>query len=155
PERPWLRALRAVGVFLVSLLVVLDPAAALEIAATVAGGYGIYYAVTEVLVLVERPAAAADEADRVRSHRRALAVAAATPIAIVVLAVIILTGGAGGTAKAAGDRNPKTCNGYARSCATSRSTRSRSPPPTTRWRRPAGGAGSSPIRTAGSASSST
>jgi hypothetical protein len=116
PERPWLRALRAAGVFLVSLLVVLDPGAALEIAATVVGGYGIYYAVTEVLVLVERPAAAADEADRVRSHRRALVVAAATPIAIVVLAVIILTGGGGGTAKAAGDRNPKTCNGYAQLC---------------------------------------
>ena len=116
PERPWLRALRAAGVFLVSLLVVLDPSAALEIAATVAGGYGIYYAVTEMLVLVERPAAAASEEGRVRAHRRALVVAAATPVVIVALAVVILTGGGGGTAKAAGDRHPKTCNGYAQLC---------------------------------------
>src|SRR5206468_3121447 len=55
PERTALRALRAAGIFLVSLLIVLDPSAALEIVATVAGAYGIYYAVTEVLVLVERP----------------------------------------------------------------------------------------------------
>jgi hypothetical protein len=116
PERPWLRALRAAGVFLVALLVVLDPSAALEIAATVAGGYGIYYAVTEMLVLVERPAAAASEEGRVRAHRRALVVAAATPVVIVALAVVILTGGGGGTAKAAGDRHPKTCNGYAQLC---------------------------------------
>ena len=116
PERPWLRALRAAGVFLVSLLVVLDPTAALEIAATVAGGYGIYYAVTEMLVLVERPATAASEEGRVRAHKRALVVAAATPVVIVALAVVILTGGGGGTAKAAGDRHPKTCNGYAQLC---------------------------------------
>jgi hypothetical protein len=116
PERAWLRALRAAGVFLVSLLIVLDPSAALEIAATVAGGYGIYYAVTELLVLVERPAAVAGEEDRVRGHRRALVVAAATPLAIVLLAVILLTGGGGGTAKAAGDPHPKTCNGFAQLC---------------------------------------
>jgi hypothetical protein len=30
--------------------------------------------------------------------------------------VVILTGGGGGTAKAAGDRHPKTCNGYAQLC---------------------------------------
>ncbi|MGZ4275002.1 MAG: hypothetical protein ACXVRP_14720, partial [Solirubrobacteraceae bacterium] len=116
PARPWLRALRAAGIFLVSLLVVLDPSAAVEIAATVAGAYGIYYAVTEMLVLVERPEMGAGEEDRVRSHRRALVVAGATPVVIVVLAVIILTGGGGSTAKAAGDRNPKTCNGFAQLC---------------------------------------
>jgi hypothetical protein len=116
PERPWLRALRAAGIFIVSLLVVLDPSAALEIAATVAGGYGIYYAVTEMLVLVERPSVDAGEEDRVRGHRRALIVAAATPLAIVLVAVTVLTGGGGGTAKAAGDRHPKTCNGFAQLC---------------------------------------
>jgi len=116
PDRPWLRALRAAGIFLVSLLVVLDPSAALEIAATVAGGYGIYYAVTEVLVLVERPTVDAGEEHRVRSQRRALVVAAATPVVIVVLAVIILTGGGGAPAKAAGDPRPKTCNGFAQLC---------------------------------------
>lgn len=116
PERPWLRALRAVGIFIVSLLVVLDPSAALEIAATVAGGYGIYYAVTEMLVLVERSSVAAGEEDRVRGHRRALVVAAVTPLVIVLVAVIVLTAGGGGTAKAAGDRNPKTCNGFAELC---------------------------------------
>jgi hypothetical protein len=116
PEHTWLRALRAAAVFLVSLLVVLDPSAALEIAATVAGGYGIYYAVTELLVLVERPAAGAGEEDRVRAHRRALVVAAATPVAVVLLAVILLTGGGGGTAQAAGDAHPKTCNGFAQLC---------------------------------------
>ena len=116
PERPWLRALRAAGIFLVLLLVVLDPSAALEIAATVAGGYGIYYAVTEMLVLVERPGVEAGEEGRVRAQRRALGVAAATPVAIVVLAVIILTSGGGAPAKAAGDRHPKTCNGYAQLC---------------------------------------
>ncbi len=116
PERPWLRALRAAGVFLVSLLVVLDPAAALEIAATVAGGYGIYYAITELLVLVERPDAAAGEEGRVRAHRRALVVAAATPVVIVALAVVILTGGGGTPAKAAGDRHARVCNGFAQLC---------------------------------------
>ena len=116
PERPWLRALRAVGIFIVSLLVVLDPSAALEIAATVAGGYGIYYAVTEMLVLVERPSVDAGEEDRVRGHRRALVVATVTPLVIVLVAVIVLTAGGGGTAKAAGDRNPKTCNGFAELC---------------------------------------
>lgn len=116
PERPWLRALRAVGIFIVSLLVVLDPSAALEIAATVAGGYGIYYAVTEMLVLVERPSVDAGEEDRVRGHRRALVLAAVTPLVIVLVAVIVLTAGGGGTAKAAGDRNPKTCNGFAELC---------------------------------------
>jgi hypothetical protein len=116
PERPWLRALRAAGIFIVSLLVVLDPSAALEIAATVAGGYGIYYAVTEMLVLVERPSVDAGEEDRVRGHRRALVVAAATPLVILLVAVIVLTAGGGGTAKAAGDRHPKTCNGFAQLC---------------------------------------
>jgi hypothetical protein len=116
PERPWLRALRAAGIFIVSLLVVLDPSAALEIAATVAGGYGIYYAVTEMLVLVERPSVDAGEKDRVRGHRRALVVAAATPLVIVLIAVIVLTAGGSGTAKAAGDRHPKTCNGFAQLC---------------------------------------
>jgi hypothetical protein len=116
PERPWLRALRAAGIFIVSLLVVLDPSAALEIAATVAGGYGIYYAVTEMLVLVERPSVDAGEEDRVRGHRRALVAAAATPLVILLVAVIVLTAGGGGTAKAAGDRHPKTCNGFAQLC---------------------------------------
>lgn len=116
PERPWLRALRAVAIFLLGLLVVLDPAAALEIAATVAGGYAIYYAVTEVLLLVERPEANVGDEARIRTQRRALGVAVATPVIVVLVAVIVLTGGGGGTAKAAGDPRPKTCNGFAELC---------------------------------------
>ena len=115
PQRTAPRALRAAGVLLVSLLIVLDPGSALEIAATVAGGYGIYYAVTEILVLVERSAAAAGEEGRIRAQRRALVVAAVAPVAVVVLAVIIFTGG-GGTAKAAGDPHPRACNGFAQLC---------------------------------------
>lgn len=111
------RALRALAVFGLSLLVILQPQWALEVAVITVGGYGLFFAVSEFLRLIELSPAAAGSggADTpAPSYRRAAVAAAAAPVAVVALAIVVLSGGSHAVAR--GDRNPKTCNGYSQLC---------------------------------------
>ncbi|MEA2445732.1 MAG: hypothetical protein QOJ12_3024 [Thermoleophilales bacterium] len=113
------RALRAIAVFVLSLLVILQPQWALEVAVITVGAYGVFFAVSEILRLIELgPAAvvgATGAGPPAPSYRRAALAAAAAPVAVVLLAIVVLTGD-GDHAAARGDRNPKTCNGFAQLC---------------------------------------
>lgn len=110
------RVARAAVGLAFGLLLLLEPADALEAAVTIAGAYVIYFACTEILGVIELvPGEELRAVARERRHRRALSLALATPVLVVLVAVVVLTSG-GGSAAARGDAHPKACNGFAALC---------------------------------------
>lgn len=120
PERPSLRLLRAVTILGVSLLFVLRPELGVSIVAVAIGGWGLFVAATEILLVVAPPPAgpaapgarerAAGLLSRVRPQR---AVALFGAGAALVVLILLLTGGDA-------ERRPggpvTACNGHPELC---------------------------------------
>jgi hypothetical protein len=116
PQTTRWRAIRAVSLVVVSVFVVLRPDLAVNIVAVVAGAYGLYFGITEILLLIAPPPAVAPERvpfrDRVRP--RAAIITGAAVVAGIVIAVVLLSGGGGPVKRPSGP--VEACNGYKELC---------------------------------------
>jgi hypothetical protein len=113
PARPRARALRAGVLVAAGVLVILEPASALQIAATLVGLYLLFSGVTALLRLIYRPTeVAVVPADRRRPHARRFAVAGVA-VALVGAGTAALLAGGGTTESVA---SVATCNGSAALC---------------------------------------
>jgi hypothetical protein len=112
PERPALRALRAVALLAIGLIVVFKPDAVVTLIVTLLGVYLIYAAVTAILRLTYDPNA--PQPARVRqqtSRRRVLVPLVAAVLIVVASGTFVATGG---TSTAAPPR--PGCNGHRELC---------------------------------------
>jgi len=115
PETTVGRALRAVAILLASVFVVLESDLALNIVAVLAGAYGFYYALTELLMLIAPPPEPGERVplqERVRP--RAAILAGVVVVAGVVIAIVALSGGGGPVKRPGGP--VEACNGYPQLC---------------------------------------
>ncbi|HEY8582799.1 MAG TPA: hypothetical protein VIL49_07620 [Capillimicrobium sp.] len=122
PERPALRAGRAVALIVAGALMIAERDWLLDVALILAGVYVLYQGVEELLRMIARPPeeaeaeAAADRPARPASAARRRGALVATGVAAALIA-ILLAGlvGTGGTTAAA-DADPDLCNGRADLC---------------------------------------
>ncbi|MGH2993343.1 MAG: hypothetical protein ACRDL1_07375 [Solirubrobacterales bacterium] len=115
PETTAGRAIRAIVLLLASVFVVLEPNLALNIVAVLAGAYGFYWALTELLVLIAPPPERGRRVPmRERIRPRAAIAAAAVLVAGIVIAIIALSGGGGEVKRPSGP--VEACNGYRELC---------------------------------------
>jgi hypothetical protein len=116
PESVAWRAIRAIGLLVASIFVVLSPDLALRIVAVVLGAYGLFIAVSELLMLIAPPPAEAPERVRVprRVNLRAAVVGAAVFVAAVAIAVALLNDEEGVAKRPGGP--VEACNGYPELC---------------------------------------
>jgi hypothetical protein len=116
PESVAWRAIRAVALLLASVFVVLSPDLALNIVAVVLGAYGLFIAVSELLLLIgPAPAAAPERGPPARQiDPRRAAVGGAVVVAAIAIGVAILNDEEG-VAKRPGGRID-ACNGYRQLC---------------------------------------
>jgi hypothetical protein len=89
PASPWLRALRGIALIAVGVLVIVLPAALLQLVLTLAGVYALYKGLEAILRLINGPAVA--EPPRIRVRRPAAGVVAA--LVVTGAAVAFVTGG--------------------------------------------------------------
>ena len=113
PARTWPRLLRAGALIAAGLLVIAQPAAALQVAATLAGVYLLYSGLASVLRMIYRPpepAAAPVHKRRPRVHRLAVPV-----VAVLIVAAANAAFFAGGGASAS-PASVSACNGSPALC---------------------------------------
>jgi hypothetical protein len=97
------------------VFVVLRPDLALNIVAVLAGAYGLFFAISEILLLVAPPPAEAERVPfRNRVRPRAAIITGAAVVAGIVLAVVLLSGGGGPAKRPSGP--VEACNGYRKLC---------------------------------------
>lgn len=119
PERPWPRALRAVGLIAIGALILSDTMAALRLVATVLAVLLIYAGAQELLRLVTPESKPAPEGSAARSGLRrwlpspAAAVAGAAAVLFVAGATALFIG-TGGTSQA--EEAVSGCNGHEELC---------------------------------------
>lgn len=122
PARPAVRLARAAGILAISLLLVLQPQAVLHVILVAIGGWGLFIAVTEILLVIAPPPEPVTDGaprrvagllGRVRPAR-ALAVAGA----IAVLGVIVAVAVSGGDDELVErpDGPVSACNGFEELC---------------------------------------
>jgi hypothetical protein len=117
PRRPALRLVRAAALIAVGLGIVLQPLAAVQVIATLAGILLLAKGLESVLRTIERPAAATDAADRLRARRPALRRAAVPVLAgAIVAATIAIFLTAGGVDEPRAAVAGGTCEGHAELC---------------------------------------
>ncbi|MBA2504701.1 MAG: hypothetical protein H0V29_02015, partial [Thermoleophilaceae bacterium] len=105
-----------------SLVVVVSPTYALQVLAVLAGGYGLFFAMTEILQVISprksgpSPLRQIDAPDVRAPHAREAF--AAVGVALVVLVGIAIAHSLGGPdgPSPAGNANPVACNGYPQLC---------------------------------------
>jgi hypothetical protein len=116
PESIAWRAIRAVALLVASVFVVLSPDLALNIAAVVLGAYGLFLAVSELLLLIAPPPPEAPERVPLgrRVNPRAAVVGAAVTAAAVAIGVALVTDEEGLAKRPAGP--VEACNGYPELC---------------------------------------
>ncbi len=114
PSRPILGVLRGAGILLVGLVLVADPALALELIAVALGAWLIYVAVVEILGIVAPVQPAADGAGLRRRFAPMRLAAAGALIAGIVAVVLVLGEDKGTQARPPGA--PEACNGYPELC---------------------------------------
>lgn len=109
PEREWLRAVRALALVALGILVIADRDTALDLAVLAVGLYAAYAGVAELMRLTIAPGDERPRQAELRSHRRALAAAG------IAAAVIVAVGAAfvslGGTSEEARAIATEGCNG--------------------------------------------
>jgi hypothetical protein len=119
PTTRWGRVGRGTAIVAVSLFVVLDPDAFLDVLAIVAGGFGLFFGASEILSIVTRPEGetAADIATR---RRQGYVFAGVTAIVVigVGVALALILGGTSPTKRPrfGVDANPTYCNGFRQLC---------------------------------------
>ena len=107
------RGSRAVAIGAIGLLLVLEPGAALRIAAVFLGAYALFFAACELLGLIAPPEG--ESRGSLPSTRVAVAVAASM-VLLVVGVVVLTSGGEDGRAVARPPGPVTACNGYAELC---------------------------------------
>jgi hypothetical protein len=115
PRRPALRALRAVALAALGLVVLIEHEAVLQLVLSVLGVYLIYEGIVALLRLIYRPSSEEEEEARAvaRMHRRRSLLTAAVAV-LVIVGVSAAFVGSGGTTTAAPARGG--CNGHAELC---------------------------------------
>jgi hypothetical protein len=115
PRRPALRALRAVALVALGLVVLIEHEAVLQLVLSVLGVYLIYEGIVALLRLIYRPSSEEEEEARAvaRMHRRRSLLTAAVAV-LVIVGVSAAFVGSGGTTTAAPARGG--CNGHAELC---------------------------------------
>jgi len=122
PARPSVRLLRAAGILALSLLLVLRPEVILHVVVVAVGGWGLFVAVTEILLVVAPPpepvsaAAPGRVAGLIGRIRPGRALAVLGVAAAIVVALVLVIGG--------GEERPverpagavSACNGHAELC---------------------------------------
>ena len=118
PERDGWKLARAAAIGLLGLFVVLQPSHALQIAAVLVGGYGIFYAACEALALIAP--APSDRRRKVTRDPRKLAIGGAALAAGVVAIAVIASAVFGGDDEKVVVTRPagpvERCNGFAELC---------------------------------------
>jgi uncharacterized membrane protein HdeD (DUF308 family) len=114
PSRPWLRALRALALVALGVLVVAEPTAALQVAAIVGGVLLVHEGAQTLLRLIYRPPK--PEPERPEPERphllRRVAVGAAAVVAIAAVVTVFVSAGGVDEPSAA----PRGCNGSEALC---------------------------------------
>jgi hypothetical protein len=115
PESTAWRTIRAMALLIASVFIVVSPDLAVNVVAVVLGGYGLFFAVSELLFLLAPPP---PEAERVRLQKRirvrAAALTGGALVAALIVALVLLIGGDGEVKRPAGP--VEACNGYPKLC---------------------------------------
>jgi hypothetical protein len=116
PRAAWLRVARGAAIVAAGVLVILDPVAALNVAATLVGVYLVFKGLEAILRVIYRPPDPAAVAERTPARRRRLARRIAVPAIAALLiagAATVLVSGGGASAPAATSAG---CNGHRALC---------------------------------------
>lgn len=125
PQSRALQFLRALGFAVASLFVILEPWTTVQVIVIAAGGYGLYYAVGELLRLYQprarrgRAGTGTETRAGLRDYTRRVALVSAGLVALLGLAVVFLTAGGGSEKKRklASSVPIRACNGYPQLCS--------------------------------------
>ena len=123
PRKPAWRLARALAIAGVSLFVILRPIDALEVAAVIVGGYGLFFGVSELLHVVAPPLKGGIgsrdvdiDLDLPRVSGRAVAIAGAAAVAVAAIAIAISSKDESAPLVKRPDRPVAVCNGRAELC---------------------------------------
>lgn len=110
---------RGVAIVAVSLFIVLDPGAFLEVLAVLVGAFGLFFGTSEILSVVTRPLG--DTPQQIaRRRQRALVYAVAAVVLLALLGGGLALAFSGGTTTKrpalGADQNPTYCNGFRQLC---------------------------------------
>jgi hypothetical protein len=109
---------RALLVLLLGILIVLSPEAFLRILAVAVGAYAIFYALSELLLLIAPPVTPGDREPRpLRGRIRVRPALGAIAVIAAIVAVVVVSGGDDeGGARARSAASIERCNGFAELC---------------------------------------
>ena len=112
---------RATAILAVSLLLVLRPEAGLHVLVVAIGGWGLFVAVTEIMLVVAPPpepgsAAARERAGLTRRLRPSRVAGAVAAVAAILVVAIVIAGGEDDEVAARPPGPVSACNGYAELC---------------------------------------
>jgi hypothetical protein len=115
PESTAWRTIRAMALLLASVFIVVSPDLAVNVVAVILGGYGLFFAVSEILFLIAPPPPEAERVPlRSRVRRRPALITGGVLVAALVIVIVLLTGGDGPAKRPAGP--VEACNGYPELC---------------------------------------
>jgi len=127
PRKPVWRLARALAIAAVSLFVILQPIDALQVAAVIVGGYGLFFGVGELLQVIAPPLKGGigsrdidldlPDVDLPRLSVRAVAIAGTTALVAVAIVFAITSEDEVAPAVERPDRPVTVCNGRAALCA--------------------------------------
>ena len=115
PRKPAWRLARALAIAGVSLFVILRPVDALQVAAVIVGGYGLFFGVSELLQVIAPPLKGGIgsrdidvdiDFDLPRLSGRAVAIAGTTAVVVAAVAVAIVVGRRGARRRSNGPTAP-------------------------------------------------
>src|SRR4029453_10102794 len=96
PESTAWRTIRAMALLLASVFIVVSPDLAVNVVAVILGGYGLFFAVSEILFLIAPPPPEAERVPlRSRVRRRPALITGGVLVAALVIVVRVLPGGGG------------------------------------------------------------
>ncbi len=120
PRKPAWRLARALAIAGVSLFVILRPSDALEVAAVIVGGYGLFFGVGELMQVVAPPLKGGIgsrdidiDLDAPRVTGRAVAIAGATAVVVAAIAYAVASEDESAPPVERPDRPVTVCNGHA------------------------------------------
>jgi hypothetical protein len=111
------KLVRALVVLLLGILIVVSPEAFVRVLAVAVGAYAIFYALSELLLLIAPPAPPGERMEKTRRRRLVPALGAFAVIAAIVVVVVLVSGGDGQRgSRARPAASIERCNGFAKLC---------------------------------------